>query len=97
MNYAQSGQIGTANQAPNVVKGSRINSDVERILSMARVANSARDRIARHSAALGYFEPPQSGNDSGAIVQPISNNLQSALGELDRALDGLHGALNLFD
>lgn len=88
------GNAVNAMKAP--VKGSRIDSDVERILGMARSANSARDRLLKHSSALGYFQDNADAAGNGT-VQSISNNLQSALNDLDRSIEGLHGALNLFD
>lgn len=79
------------------VKGSRINSDVERILWLARKVDDAQSRVMRHVHALGYDAPPTDGAESNGKVSPISNSLQSALNDLERSVDGLNGSLNLFD
>ncbi len=87
---------GYAQQAVNVeTKHSRISSDVERLLGAARSINSARDRVLKHTAALGYF--PDSPPPDSEKVSPISTNMQTALGDLDRAIDGMLNALALFD
>lgn len=79
------------------IKGSRINSDVERVLSLVRSVLDARDKVHRHTSALGYFsDTPQTVGDGGK-VQPISSTMQNAIGDLDRAIDSLHGALALFE
>jgi hypothetical protein len=92
MNSLQASQV-SATEA----KGSRINADVERVLLLTRGVHNARERVTRHATALGYFsDAPSNAGDAGKIA-PISNNLQNALGDLDRAIDALHGALNLFD
>lgn len=84
-------------QANADIRGSRINSDVERIISLIRSVNDARDRVNRHTSAMGYFsDAPTEGAKAGS-VSPISNNMQTALADLDRALDGLHASLSLFD
>lgn len=100
-NNATSGSIGYlgapgAGQNSLNVKGSRINTDIEHLLALARSVNGARDRVLRHTSTLGYFSdnPP---TDAGAKVSPISNTLQSAILELDRAVDGLSTALALFE
>lgn len=86
----------SANTAAEV-KGSRINSDVERILSLARKIDSADSRVMRHVRALGYDGPPTDSPEIGGKVSPISNSLQSALNDLERSVDSLNGSLNLFD
>lgn len=75
---------------------SRINADVERVLVMVKRIHVERDRLQSHTASLGYFAdtPPESGE---AKVQPISVNMASALNDLDRALQQLTSAINLFE
>lgn len=87
---------GQAANALTTAKGSRINSDVERLLHMVKCVHEARERVMRHTQSLGYYAdtPPEPGNGK---VQPIANNLSNALGDLDHALDMLSGSLNLFD
>lgn len=87
---------GITKNSATEVRGSRINSDVERVIKLAYSINNARDNAIRHAAALGYFMNETSA-EVGGKVQPISNNMQTALADLERAIDSLHGALNLFD
>lgn len=79
-------------------KGSRINSDVERLINLTRRVIEARERITRHTSALGYFadEPPGATNQL-ANIAPIPSTLSSALSDLDYAAERLHAALSLFD
>lgn len=94
--HGQLGQAGNSIEQANT-KGSRINSDVERVLGLAKSIAVARDRVMRHSSALGYFSEIAGAGEKSAQVAPISNNLQSAIADLDRSIDGLHSALNVFD
>ncbi len=82
--------------AANSTKGSRIMADIERMQQMTKRVHDARERVMRHSSALGYYAdtPP---TEASAKVSPISNTLSNALSDLDRALDQLSGALNVFD
>lgn len=77
-------------------KGSRINADVDRVLSLVKSVHEARARVQRHRQALGYDAPP-TGDGATGKIQPISSTMQSTIGDLERAIDGLHGELGLFD
>jgi hypothetical protein len=77
-------------------KASRINADVDRVLSLVKSVHEARARVQRHRHALGYDAPPV-GEASGGKIQPISNTMQSAITDLDRAIAALHDELSLFD
>lgn len=76
-------------------KGSRINADVESLLRMVKRVHEARERIQRHTSALGYHAdtPPT----EGSKVSPIASTLSNALTDLDHALEQLSVSLNLFD
>lgn len=90
-------QAQASGQANTSAKGSRINVDVEHVLCLVRSVNDARDKVQRHTSALGYFsDAPQSAGDA-AKLQPVSTSMQNAIGDLDRAIDNLHGALSLFE
>lgn len=94
--YSGSGAFAGA-QTANTVQPSRIDSDIERVLSFISRVNSARDRVARQTSLLGYYnEQPVDGKASGTVA-PISRNLSNALADLDRSIDALNGALCLFD
>lgn len=86
-------------QRAQAATSTRIGGDIQRILETARKINQARDRVTSHTAALGYVpDTPGLGNsEAGGKVQPISETLQSALNDMDRAVDGLHTALALLD
>lgn len=77
-------------------KGSRINVDVDRVLCLVKSVHEARGRVQRHRQALGYDAPP-TGDASTGKIQPISSTMQSAIADLDRAIEGLHSELSLFD
>lgn len=93
-NAGYHGQLAASNSLNT--KASRIDSDVEKMLAFARNVNSARLSIMRHANTLGYFSQDPVG-DAKASVSPISTNMQTAMSDLDRAIDGLHAALNLFE
>ncbi len=81
--------------APSAEKGSRIQSDTHRLMEMVNRIKTSEQRIVRHAMSLGYYSPqPES---AGNKPTPVSSSLADALSDLDRALDGLSGALNLFD
>ncbi len=76
-------------------KGSRINADIERLLHMVKRVHEARERVMRHASALGYHADTPPTDDTK--VCPIANTLAHSLEDMDRALDQLSGALNVFD
>jgi hypothetical protein len=90
MDYASQGQAATK-------AASRINQDVERLLLMVKRVHRERERVVLHTSALGYYAQPTPETGESAKIQPITNNLANALNDLDRALDQLAGAVNLFE
>ncbi len=81
--------------APSTEKGSRIQSDTHRLLEMVQRIKSSEQRIVRHAMSLGYYSPqPES---AGNKPTPVSSSMADALSDMDRAVDGLSGAINLFD
>jgi hypothetical protein len=77
-------------------KQSRINVDVDKVLSLVRSVKDARDRVQRHTSALGYFSDAPESAGEGGKVQPISNNLATGIADLERAVGSLHEALDIF-
>lgn len=84
------GQVGSN------IKQSRLASDVERIITLIQSVNTARERVSHQTTTLGYFSDAPTTNKN-TEPSPIWPNLQNMLSELERSIDGLHGALNLFD
>lgn len=77
-------------------KSSRIQSDTQSLQKMVARVRQEEMRVTAHARSLGYFkDTPEPGN--GQKIAGISNTLADALHDLDRALDGLSGALNVFD
>jgi hypothetical protein len=80
----------------------RLRGDIERILSTRDAVNAAASRVAGHTFMLGYLTPA---GVAGGISEAERNNgkpgqaptLQSALGDLDGAVEGLNTALALLD
>lgn len=78
-------------------KGSRINADVENLLRMVKRVHEARERIQRHTSALGYYADTAPTDGSDGKVSPISNTLSNALSDMEHALEQLSVSLNLFE
>lgn len=74
---------------------SRIDNDVMTVKGFTQRTRDVSERIIRHAQTLGYYNPQPSTSTTGPT--PIITTLSDALMELDRAMDELSGALNLFD
>lgn len=74
----------------------RLDHDITRVKAMSISVIRIRDRIVDHARVLGYFEPPPQ-NPATSAPTPVVTTLTDALAELDREIDHLSGALNLFD
>lgn len=85
-----------AGTASTGAAGSRIQSDIRRLQELVGRVVMSRERVVAHARALGYFAdtpaPPLSSK-----VSAISTTLGDVIGDLDRELDTLSGALNVFD
>jgi hypothetical protein len=75
---------------------SRIDTDVIRLKEQTQRVRLNTERLMRHAHSLGYLPPPSQGN-TGQAPTPVITNLNDAVCDLDRALDEMSGAMNLFD
>lgn len=78
-------------------KPSRIHSDTEQLRSMINRVGNITARVTGHARALGYFAETPEAAGSVNKLSPISHTLRDSLSDMDRALDELSGALNVFD
>lgn len=89
--------IDTIDSAEKAAAGSRINADIQRILLIREALNNAINQVAAHAFALGYLTPQgTTGAGSAGKVEQISHTLQSSLGEVETAVQGLEDTLALF-
>ena len=76
---------------------SRIDNDIGNLKMLSQRVSSSRERIMRHAQTLGYYNGPKDPPTSAAVPTPMVLTLTDAISELDREIEQLSGALNVFD
>lgn len=93
MSYDNQHQQGAQN-ALNT-KASRIQSDAQRLRSVAEHLTVLNGHIAQHARSLGYFQ------DTPAVAQekvrPISTTMADSIGDVERAVEDIAASLRAFD
>lgn len=78
-------------------QGSRIDNDAAQLRTLAERVHTTRTRVMRHAKSLGYWAPtPEPGQETNKLA-PVSSTLQDGIRDLEKAVEELSGALNVFD